>query len=68
MIFLKIFARKEPYYISQGSSLRIVHEREACVTEIILDTWSKYLVSEELDHDVGSIECDEFFFFVTTRF
>ena len=58
---LEVIIGEESYEIGDGSSLRIIHERETTIAEVVLDTRTKYLISKKFDHDIGRVSDNHLF-------
>src|SRR3989344_2384915 len=68
-VSLKLAIDEEPGHVDQGrSSLFVIHEGEAAVTEVVLDARAEDLVAEQLDEDLHRIERGTVFLFVCLRF
>ena len=65
---LEVVIGEEAYEVSDRTSLWVVHEGETSIAEIILNTRTEYLVSEELDHDIGRIGDDHLLLIFTIGF
>ncbi len=61
---LEVLIREEADQIGDSSSLWIIHKREASIAEIILNTRTEDLISEEFNHNVCCIGNDHLFLIV----
>lgn len=65
---LEVIIGEESYEVSDRSTLRVVHERETSISEIVLDTRAKDLTSKKLYHDIGGVGDDHLFFIIVSGF
>lgn len=65
---LEFVVREEPEDVREGATARIIHERQYPVAEIVLDTRSEYLGTEQLDHDIERVLGNHLFLVVAARF